>query len=63
MFSFWSHTYTQMKPKISCEENLPPSGSDKQLHDTETVDLPSLTEKKILTDERFDNYAITKLSN
>ena len=52
-----------MKPKISCEENLPPSGSDKQLHDTETVDLPSLTEKKILTDERFDNYAITKLSN
>ena len=52
-----------MKPKISFEENLPPSASDKQLHDTETIDLPSLMEKKILTDERLDSYAVTKLSN
>ena len=52
-----------MEPKISFEENLPPSASDKQLHDTETIDLPSLTEKKILIDGMFDTYAITKLSN
>ena len=55
-----------MKPKVSCEENLPPpsrSASNKQLHDTETIDLPSLTEKQILTEEIFANYAINKLLN
>ena len=53
-----------MKPKVSCEENLPaPSASNKQLRDTEKIDLPSLTEKQILTEEIFNNYAINKLLN
>ena len=58
-----------MKPKVSCEENLPPppphppSAINKQLRDTEKIDLPSLTEKQILTEEIFDNYAINKLLN
>ena len=41
----------------------PRSASNKQLHDTETIDLPSLTEKQILTEEIFANYAINKLLN
>ena len=49
--------------KVSCKENHPPSANGKQLNGTETIDLPSLTEKQILIEERFDNYAITKLPN
>ena len=41
----------------------PPSAINKQLRDTEKIDLPSLTEKQILTEEIFDNYAINKLLN
>ena len=41
----------------------PPSASNKQLRDTEKIDLPSLTEKQILTEEIFNNYAINKLLN
>ena len=47
--------------KVSCKENHPPSANGKQLNGTETIDLPSLTEKQILTEEKFDNYAFTKI--
>ena len=47
--------------KVSCKENHPPSANGKQLNGTETIDLPSLTEKQILIEEKFDNYAFTKI--
>ena len=31
--------------KVICAENPPPSATDKQPHDTEIVDPPSLTDK------------------
>ena len=46
-----------------CDENPPPSDTDEQPHDTEKVDPPSLTDKQILIEGRFDNYAITNLPN
>ena len=47
--------------KVSCKEKHPPSANGKQLNGTETIDLPSLTEEQILIEEKFDNYAFTKL--
>ena len=48
-----------------CDEppSSPPSTIDEQSHDTEKVDLPSLTDKQIIIEERTDNYVITNLPN
>ena len=45
---------------VTCDENLPPSATDEQRHDTGKVDL---SDKQILIEERIDNYVIADLSN
>ena len=51
---------------MSCDENPCnqwKSATNKQPHDTEKVDPPSLTDKQILIKEKIVNYAITNLPN
>ena len=47
--------------KATCDKNPHSSATEKQPHDAEKIDPPSLTDKQILTEERIDNYGITNL--
>ena len=48
---------------VTSDEIPSPSAIDKQLQDTEKVDLPSLTDLQILIEERIDSCSITNLPN
>ena len=48
---------------VTSDEIPSPSAIDKQLQDTEKVDLPSLTDLQIPIEERIDSCSITNLPN
>ena len=55
MFSFWRHTWLRLNESYLWWKP-PPSAIDEQSHDTEKVDPPGLSYKKILIEERLENY-------
>ena len=57
MFPFWNHTWTQVKQKLCRMKTfLPVQSTNKHL-------ILKKLDNQILTEERIDNYAITKLPN